>query len=195
MLSGKVFDAAWVLRIGLMVIIPIKSLYARIPERKVIVCLDKGSASYFVTVTQAQGIAGRLFAQIGVQIEWHDSNRLCPSSDSIRIRIIPDAPERFRPGALASSQPFGGGSIMVFWNRVNRALEGKATPQVLGHVLVHEITHSIRGTDTHSDRGIMRARWDGSDYDQMIRSSLRFTEEDVQAIYQAFERKARGRNK
>ena len=38
-------------------------------------------------------------------------------------------------------------------------------PALLGHVLAHEIAHLLEGTDLHSDSGIMKARWNSSDYE------------------------------
>jgi hypothetical protein len=56
-------------------------------------------------------------------------------------------------------------------------------PFVLGHVLVHEITHILQGFSTHSDRGMMKAEWDAKDFDLMGWTPLAFTEEDVRLIH------------
>jgi len=78
--------------------------------------------------------------------------------------------------------PFEGSHIRVFYDRVQATVDAEMVPRLLAYVLVHEITHVIEGTDHHSDSGIMKARWDAEDYQQMRRSSLAFTEEDLQLI-------------
>jgi hypothetical protein len=55
-------------------------------------------------------------------------------------------------------------------------------PNLLAHVLVHEITHLIQGINRHSDRGVMKARWDEDDYEQMRSRRLAFTEYDIRLI-------------
>jgi hypothetical protein len=57
----------------------------------------------------------------------------------------------------------------------------------LAHVLAHEITHMLQGTDRHSDSGIMKARWNSEDYFEMLRTPLSFTEADVQLIRRGLE--------
>jgi len=37
-------------------------------------------------------------------------------------------------------------------------------PSLLAHVIVHEITHLIKGTDEHSESGILKQRWEPADY-------------------------------
>jgi hypothetical protein len=49
-------------------------------------------------------------------------------------------------------------------------------------VLVHEIGHILQGTDQHSANGVMKRRWDLSDYRLMARHPLPFTEFDIQLI-------------
>ena len=50
---------------------------------------------------------------------------------------------------------------------------------LLGHVMAHEIAHILQGVARHSERGIMKERWESSDYKQMLKGSLRFTEHDA----------------
>ena len=53
-------------------------------------------------------------------------------------------------------------------------------------MIVHEITHILQGIDRHSASGIMKAVWTSSDYTQMKRGQLRFTELDVVMIHDGF---------
>ena len=63
-------------------------------------------------------------------------------------------------------------------------------PIVLGHVLVHEITHILQGIQRHSASGVMKAYWDREDCGQMTWKPLRFEPEDVDLIYVGLARRA-----
>lgn len=61
----------------------------------------------------------------------------------------------------------------------------------MAHVLVHEITHMLQGTDWHSTTGIMKARWDQSDYFAMRSGPLPFSPEDVDLIREGIKARSR----
>jgi hypothetical protein len=96
--------------------------------------------------------------------------------------MIPKTPAQLKPGALAYALPYEGVHINVFYDRVQAATEPELTPNVLAHVLVHEITHILQGTCRHSDTGIMKARWSHTDYMEMGQRPLSFSDTDVQLI-------------
>ena len=98
------------------------------------------------------------------------------------VEIVTDTSRELKPGALAFARPYEGVHIDVFYDRVRAATEPELTPNVLAHVLVHEITHILQGTCRHSDTGVMKARWNHEDYMEMRLNPLSFTEEDVQLI-------------
>jgi len=54
---------------------------------------------------------------------------------------------------------------------------------VLGHVIVHEVTHILQGLMRHSESGIRKAQWTGVDYQEMTWKPLQFTDEDVMLIH------------
>jgi len=122
---------------------------------------------------------------VGVKIDWRrgqPSRSLRSSEKPIVVEMTTDAPSALKPGALALARPYEGVHIILFYDRVRAATEPELTPNVLAHVLVHEITHILQGTCRHSDTGIMKARWAHTDYMEMGRKPLSFTEEDVQLI-------------
>ena len=149
-------------------------------EYTVPVCVERGS--HAVIVHQAQVLAGRMFETIGVIIEWHDF-RSCPLAGGQAILVIWANPidGKNRPFALAYSQPFEGTHIRIYYDRV-AILGPGGVPYLLAHVLTHEITHMLQGTDRHSDSGVMKARWNAKDCFEMTRKPLSFTEADVQLI-------------
>ena len=134
---------------------------------------------------RAQALANEIFAGVGVKIDWRRGQ---PSRSQSRIEkpivveMITDTPSELKPGALAFARPYEGVHINVFYDRVRAATEPELTPNVLAHVLVHEITHILQGTCRHSDTGVMKARWTHTDYMEMGQKPLSFTEEDVQLI-------------
>jgi hypothetical protein len=136
-------------------------------------------------LNRAQVLANEMFTSVDVKIDWRRGE---PSRSQLRperaivVEIVTDTPRDLKPGALAWARPYEGVHIDVFYDRVRAATEPELTPNVLAHVLVHEITHILQGTCRHSDAGVMKARWNHADYMEMGLKPLSFTEEDVQLI-------------
>jgi hypothetical protein len=136
-------------------------------------------------LSRAQALANEIFAGVGVKIDWRRGQPTRSQSRSekpIVVEMITDTPTKLKPGALAFARPYEGVHIDVFYDRVGAATEPELTPNVLAHVLVHEITHILQGTCRHSDTGVMKARWTHTDYMEMGQKPLPFTEEDMQLI-------------
>jgi hypothetical protein len=136
-------------------------------------------------MSRAQALANEIFAGVGVKIDWRRGQPSCsrsPIEKPIVVQLINDTPSGLKPGALAFARPYEGVHIDVFYDRVRAATEPELTPNVLAHVLVHEITHILQGTCRHSETGVMKARWTHTDYMEMGQKPLSFTEEDVQLI-------------
>jgi hypothetical protein len=66
---------------------------------------------------------------------------------------------------------------------------------VLGHVMVHEITHVIQGVSRHSDTGLMKPHWSGDDLLKMRHKALSFTQEDLILLYSALAMRPEGTDK
>jgi hypothetical protein len=86
---------------------------------------------------------------------------------------------------LASAAPFGGGArnVTIDYGRI-RGVAGRVAREqaILAHVVAHELGHILQGTDWHADTGIMKASWRQSDYEDMQRGPLAFTDEDIRLI-------------
>jgi hypothetical protein len=136
-------------------------------------------------LNRARVLANEMFVSVDVKIDWRIGQ---PSRSQSRIEkpivveMITETPTELKPGALAIARPYEGVHITVFYDRVRAATEPELTPNVLAHVLVHEITHILQGTCRHSDTGIIKAHWTHTDYMEMGQKPLSFTEEDVQLI-------------
>jgi hypothetical protein len=112
---------------------------------------------------EAQTVASRVFAGIGVKIRWRGS-RNCPR-EAIYVSVSSDKPASDHPGALAYAMPYGGRHIVVFLDRVvsldRKDLASSFGGRLLGYTLAHEVTHILEGQVRHSESGVMKAQWDG----------------------------------
>ncbi len=146
-----------------------------------------------VAVASAQGVATKMFAGIGVSLEWH-GYQSCPRGrrETILIRLTVDTPEDYLRASLAYAQPFEGTHVRVFYDRVQRTSASVGVPvsSLLAHVLVHEIAHILKGGDSHSPSGVMMAHWGLEEYYQMAKSPLAFTEGDVVTIHKGLTARA-----
>jgi hypothetical protein len=147
----------------------------------VIVCMQNSAG--FGVAPRAEQIVNRMFAEAGVAIDWRSRLRNCPSG-AILVSLSHQTPGTLLPRALALSRPFEGTHIEIFYDRIypyNLYNRG-ALSVVMAHVLAHEIAHILQGLNRHSDSGVMKARWDGADYSQMMWKGLSFTPTDVELI-------------
>ena len=138
--------------------------------------------------------ATRMFAAIGVRLQWKTHRRVNPDDGmAIQVRFTTDMPGH--PGALAFANPFDPVPVvMVMYNRLFFATERVPEVRVslLAHVLAHEIGHLIMRTDEHSPAGIMKAHWSGAECARMAHLPLTFLPEDADVIRRGLITRARG---
>jgi hypothetical protein len=91
---------------------------------------------------------------------------------------------------MAYTMPYreGGARIYVFVDRVAAMVPPSRIGPLLGHVLVHEITHGLQGVSRHSPRGVMKAHWDTPDFRAMEVHPLPFDDQDVLLIHAGIKR-------
>jgi len=150
------------------------------PARRVTVCMDRDNSA---TGLGAEG-ASRLFASIGVAIEWH-TVYACPSaSGAIRAVVSEQAPPPGHDGDMAYAFPYEGTRIVIFYARIKDMARNRnlLVSRLLAYVLAHEIAHVLQWTSRHSDSGIMKAHWNHADEIQIQKNTLRFTPFDVDLI-------------
>jgi hypothetical protein len=145
------------------------------------VCMKFGSDVR--ALTRAEQAASKMFAEIGVKIEWsgRDDCHLRPGAIVVTLSYAIDPSKQ--PGAYAFSRPYEGTNIVVFWDRIQRKLPPPKSSILLAHVLAHEITHILQIGTRHSETGVMKAKWSDDDLFQMVERPLRFTQRDVELIY------------
>jgi hypothetical protein len=130
-----------------------------------------------------------MFRRIGVKLMWIDS-KSCPP-DGIHITLADHTPGTLQPGALAYALPYEGTHIRVFRDRIDAANQPALVPHLLAHVLVHEIIHILQGFTRHSDRGVMKAHWNGADFAEMRQGELPIAQEDIDLVHVGIEKRAR----
>ena len=160
------------------------------PERKVTICME--IAIDFVTVSRAQAIASKAFAGAGLSIDWQWSRACKPGEEKpVWISLDSPTPPDLLPGALAYALPYEGTHIRVFYDRVQRSIEHARLCYLLAYVLIHEITHVLQGVGRHSERGVMKPRWEARDYIGMECGTFSLTEEDVRLIHRGLDARTR----
>ncbi len=132
---------------------------------------------------RGEDIAARMFAAIGVRIDWHHGQPQAGQAQreqAVVVRFL-DAPSaQVTPNALAAAFPYEGSVVTVFYSRMKWAEQlPMRAPSLFGHVLAHEIAHNLQGLDRHSATGLMKARWTEADFNSMRAKPLSFEPEDI----------------
>ena len=137
-------------------------------------------------LSAAETVASRILVTAGAHLRWTQGQAPHPPSGMIVIRLLDFAPKGYPAAALAQAHPFAadGVRITVFLDRIWAVADRRPLLQarVLGHVLAHEIAHVVRGTNSHSWTGVMKANWDDADYRTMRGRGLTLAADDVAAI-------------
>jgi hypothetical protein len=148
-------------------------------RRKLIVCLQVEVNDRHLISTLAQGLATRMFAGAGIRLEWTGCRPAGESSQApIVVQLVTGTPEGFQSGVLGYAMPYRR-HIIIFFDRIE-TMQGAWT--VLGHVMVHEITHVIQGVARHSHTGLMKPHWSPRDLREMLNKPLPFTQEDLMML-------------
>jgi hypothetical protein len=151
-----------------------------------------------LTMAQGEVVAKQILASAGVRIRWVVSavprgpklqSAACenaPAVETIDIRFTYSMPAEYKRGVLAEARPFAkcGVRITVFFDRVSRIFDLRLAPDatILGHVLAHEMGHVLLQLQSHSETGLMKARWNDHDFVQMRSKKFAFTPEEIAAI-------------
>lgn len=145
-----------------------------------------------VVLAGAEGTASRVFAQVGVKLEWKIGTPPANAPDeNLAMAFDAKAPARFDRDALGYATVGGSGTVIhIFYVRVIRTGAKKLVSVILGHVMAHEITHVLEGIPRHSDMGLMKAQWRAQDYYQMSRRPLPFAPIDAEMVRAHFVREA-----
>jgi hypothetical protein len=148
-------------------------------HQEVTVHLVKDELVPLTVLLQAERTATWLYAGIGVKLKWSSTGK-----NGVSLQFDSGLPEWFHPGALRYSMPYAqtGICIHVLVDRLHVPVSKPLGGALLGHVLAHELAHVPQGFTHHSEAGVMKARWDNGDMEQMTRRPLAFSAQDAAAI-------------
>jgi hypothetical protein len=140
-----------------------------------------------------------MYARIGVRLDWRIGNAaggaVSGSPVAIQMRYGSENERPSSPDSLAFALPFADGTtaITVMYARIQFLTDRSACRgAILAHVLAHEIGHVLQRIDRHALTGVMKAHWNGRDYDAMEKKLLEFTPDDIDLIVRGLAaRKAR----
>jgi len=149
------------------------------------VCVSRIGETWIIA--QAEALAGRMFAEIGVSVAWYHDDHHCkaPRADFLHVALSRGESDFAFPGALAYTRLHDKAHIEVFYDRIVQCVEPREWSNLLAHVLAHEITHLLEDVNRHSSEGLMKARWDGNDMIKMSWKPLPFAAEDIDLIHHA----------
>jgi hypothetical protein len=167
-------------RIALLACMAHAITYGSETRQNLTACLQVEIFDQHLISARAQGLATRIFADIGIPLNW----RVCePAGESsqtpIVVQLVSGKTEGLTSGVLGYAMPYRR-HIIIFFDRIETMEDA---PTVLGHVMVHEITHIIQGVPRHSDTGLMKPHWSRHDLVQMRYKPLPFTEWDLLLLY------------
>jgi hypothetical protein len=153
---------------------------------EVTVCLRNTVVSTPGAIERAKLVAKNMFASIGVNIHWRAPGSEHGPGIDVEVLLTGEESRDDNSGPLAEAFPFAGktGHITIRYDRVRNSagMCRELEPTLLGHVLVHEITHVLQCLDRHTDTGIMKSHWSSEDYYDMRWKPLTFTSQDIDLI-------------
>jgi hypothetical protein len=147
------------------------------------------------TLARAEQVAERIFRQSGVNLElifcWHPKlpareKALCQLPE-LSLRIVSHADGMLDDAfGAAFLGPDGTGRYAdVFFDRITGLQQARpgelGIADLLGCVAAHEIGHLL-GLHLHSQAGIMRARWEREDLNEVAMGALVFTRDQSQFL-------------
>ena len=169
--------------IGMVATAPAATVVPASPAQQnlVVYVSDKAGVPSSIRIP-AEALAAKMFATIGIRLEWRRGEPVNPPSDTryVAVALTTGTPTHGISHALAYAAPYEGVHITVFYDRIQKDF---APAKVLAHVMVHEITHLLQGVCRHSETGVMKAHWKLEDFYEMCYKPLPFAREDVELIY------------
>ncbi len=151
------------------------------------VCVQPAGYVPTIVLLKAKVLTSQMLATAGVTVEWHSAGRSgcagMQETQRVNVGFTGMTPLAQHPGALAYAEANHGSEIVVMFDRVEHATKRSSqAPNVLAHVMTHEITHILQGVPRHSESGVMKARWSPNDFDLMEYHPLTFAAEDIELI-------------
>jgi hypothetical protein len=156
-----------------------------------VVHLSNFSGAPITVVRTAQEEVTRVYANIGVSVEWHEPSEPQPGPrPAIRIVLLP-----LETGSLRASEktvmgsavrtPGGNAIAYVYYRRVqDEAVRYQVSPElVLACTIAHELGHLLMPiSGGHSPDGLMRACWSRDEFHRAELGQLHFRPAEADRI-------------
>jgi hypothetical protein len=147
------------------------------------------------TAEAARAIAARMLVAGGVDVAWRncdaaDACAMVPTPGELVVRLVRSPGTTPAAASLVLGEAFidtgaGRGVLAtIYADRVERMAELTETAAVvlLGRAIAHELGHLLLATSSHSQSGLMRARWTPSDIRRNQVADWTLTRKDAEAI-------------
>ena len=150
------------------------------------------------TIERAEGEAGRVLRDIGVEAIWLNCPQETPQESYPGRCSEVSFPSHLRLWILRVSHGLNISTVGIsylaedgrgcyadlFYEPIQEL--GKQTAVspsiILGHAMAHELGHLLLGANSHSPSGLMRAHWTGEDLTNASQGNLRFSKEQCLKI-------------
>jgi Zn-dependent protease with chaperone function len=187
--------------VGVMALATEANVEGGVSQGEIVIRLKAGNV---VNLSVAKSEAALILSNVGVRVQWERRDYISrPAAGSVRcarltadisvidLDILDSTSAENHPGALGYSLPFqrSGVRIVVFSDRV---LAMRSGPNLLGHVIAHEVGHILMGTLAHAESGVMRAHWNAGDLAAIGYGSLAFTPVEAEMIAQNLDWQRKG---
>jgi hypothetical protein len=140
-------------------------------------------------VHDAEREVTRVYQDIGVRVEWDHAAARGAGQAALQIILVAHESGLLRRThdpimGAATWTPTGTPVVYVFYQRVEAeaARYSVSVAFVLACALAHELGHVLMPERGHSQDGLMRACWNGDDFQRADRGQLRFLPEQVALI-------------
>jgi len=137
-------------------------------------------------VESAQRELARVYAGIGVPVEWVGTNRADAAAPVLHVILVDregGVLRRTRDTVLGATMWTNKGTpaIYVFYRRVEAEARRHTVSLalLLSCALAHELGHVLMPDRGHSPEGLMRACWRRDDFQDADRGQLRFNADQV----------------
>ena len=137
----------------------------------------------------AQRELARVYAGIGVPVEWRGADRIDAAAPVLHIILVDregGVLRRARDTVLGATMwtDKGTPAVYVFYRRVEAEARRHTVSLalLLSCALAHELGHVLMPDRGHSPEGLMRACWKRDDFQDADRGQLRFNADQVAVI-------------
>jgi hypothetical protein len=144
-------------------------------------------------VHRAQDEVTRVYAEIGVTLDWNDTRESdADRQPAIRVILLPYETGGLRQSektVMGSAVHTAGGSAIayVYYRRVQAeaARYAVSTELVLACAIAHELGHLLLPIRAHAPDGLMRACWSREEFHRAEHGELKFLPEEIARIRDA----------